>query len=170
MNKIFTLFLALLLSFNVFAQTPNKNMGSKEDMDIILMSEDSSFEDIGLSQKELSRYVLQVHEVFTKIVKNNPSINSESKFYFFVEVNAIAKQKPELCKKDYTQCVMMKLASEYENIEDKEIFNQFGKEVMKVKEVKITNFKSQEAVKFVIQFNFPKAKKPKEAATGMNTI
>lgn len=173
MNKFFTFFLALFLTFNVFAQDlsrPNKNLGSKEDMTIMLMSEDSAFKDIGLSPKELSRYILQIHEVFSKLVKNNPTINSESKFVFFVEINAISGQKSETCKKDYTQCVMMKLSTEYDNIDDVEIFNQFGKEAMKTKEVKITNFKSKEIVKFVIQFNFPNAGKPKEPPNEMNTI
>ena len=122
MNKFITFFVGLLLTFNIFAQTPNiensnKNTGSKDDMTILLMNKDSDFKELGISQKELSRYILQIHEVFLKLVKNNPTINSESKFAFVVEINAIHKQNPEICKKDYTQCVMMKLSTEYDKID-----------------------------------------------------
>ena len=169
MNKILTFFFSLFLTFNVFAQieNSNKNMGSKQDMTILLLSEDTDFKNIGISEKEFSRYILQIHEVFSKLVKNHPAVNSESKFAFFIEINAV-NQKTELCKKDYTQCVMMKLSTEYANIDDMDIFNQFGKEAMKIKEIKITNFKSKETVKFVIQFNFPHASKPIEKLNDMN--
>ncbi len=112
-----------------------------------------NFEELGVTPKELGEWVNSLDSIFSNVFKKDIDEKTTNKVVIvYTGIKGI--QKPEhICKKDYTKCVSMSVEIKYTDNISSEQIEKFGKEVEKIKPIKINNPSSQKDAIFVSYTN-----------------
>lgn len=122
---------------------------------LILLSSDETFRQANIDVKELADLSADIITVFNDAYKQSKDTGS---MQIFLEISTIAKP-PEVCAKDYRQCVLMGYLFEDDSKnKDKAAFEKFTKAVLALKEIHVApGFDKKIGILFHLNYPVSKA-------------
>lgn len=122
---------------------------------LILLSSDETFRQANIDVKELADLSADIITAFNDAYKQSKDTGS---MQIFLEISTIAKP-PEVCAKDYRQCVLMGYLFEDDSKnKDKAAFEKFTKAVLALKEIHVApGFDKKIGILFHLNYPVSKA-------------
>ncbi len=138
----------------VFAMPDGKV--NKSANEIHVLSDPTVLTDLGIEQKDLSRYINSVETIFKDEFKGERIIKKDKGVLLELSIYPIREENPMVCEKNYKNCVMMELKNTIVGGVDSQSMEAFGKKLMEVDEVKVINNRSQSKLNIVLYLNLSK--------------
>lgn len=115
---------------------------------ISVTSSEKEILSLGLVPEDIARYIRGVSHVFNTSFASHPTLSNPSVISLMFTVTSIPGKSAELCKKNYRQCVLMKIEVDSKGDIDEVMLEKFLNTMLTVPEVKIKNFDSKEEFVF----------------------
>lgn len=147
---------AFILSFLMFLSPvfgmPDGKV-NKSANEIHVLSDPTVLTDLGIEQKDLSRYINSVETIFKDEFKGERIIKKDKGVLIELSIYSIREENPMVCEKNYKNCVMMEIKNTVVGGVDKEMLESFGKKLMNLDEVKVNNNRSKSKLNIVLYLN-----------------